>query len=253
MDKNFVPKPGRLMDQAREVMRFHHYSLSTEKSYVQWILRYIRFNDKRHPKDMGKPEIERFLSHLAMNRDVSASTQNQALNAILFLYRDVLKSPIEAEIRALRATRPKRLPTVLSKSEIASLFEHLSAKHGLMFRLMYAGGLRVMELLRLRVHDFDFDNQQLYIRNSKGNKDRMTLFPSLLHDQVRLQLEEVKRLHETDIKNGYGETILPVALARKYPNAAKSLGWQFVFPSTKISKDPRSKKLVRYHLHVSDF
>ena len=152
MSKDFVPKPGRLMDQVREVMRFHHYSVSTEKSYIHWILRYIRFNDRRHPKDMGKPEIERFLSHLAMNRDVSASTQNQALNAILFLYRKVLMTPIEAEIRALRSTRPKRLPTVLSKSEISALFEHLPAKHSLMLRLTYAGGLRVMELLRLRVY-----------------------------------------------------------------------------------------------------
>ena len=133
---NFVPKPGRLMDQVREVMRFHHYSLSTEKSYIHWILRYIRFNNRQHPKDMGKHEIERFLSHLAMNRDVSASTQNQALNAILFLYKEVLKTPIEAEIRALRATRPKRLPIVLSKLETAALFERMPPKHSLMFWLI---------------------------------------------------------------------------------------------------------------------
>ena len=198
---------------------------------------------------MGKPEIERFLSHLAMNRDVSASTQNQALNAILFLYKEVLKSPIEADIRALRATRPKRLPTVLSKQEIASLFEHMPVKHKLMFRLMYAGGLRVAELLQLRVHDFDFNQQQLYIRNSKGGKDRTTLFPILLHEEVRAHLDKVKQLHESDLANGYGETVLPPALTRKYPNAAKTWGWQFAFPSTTICRDPRSGHLVRYHLH----
>lgn len=249
MSKNFVPKPGRLMDQVREVMRFHHYSLSTEKSYIHWILRYIRFNDRKHPNTMGKPEIERFLSHLAMNRDVSASTQNQALNAILFLYKEILKAPIEAEIRALRATRPKRLPTVLCKREIASLFEQMPAKHKLMYRLMYAGGLRVKELLQLRVHDFDFNHQQLYIRNSKGSKDRTTLFPPLLHDEIRAHLEKVQQLHEADLGNGYGETVLPPALARKYPNAAKSWGWQFAFPSTTICSDPRTGRRVRYHLH----
>lgn len=246
---NFVPKPGKLMDQVREVMRFHHYSLKTEKSYIHWMLRYIRFNEVKHPNTMGKPEIERFLSHLAMNRAVSASTQNQALNAILFLYKEVLKSPIEDEIRALRASRPKRLPTVLGKQEISDLFRVMPTKHSLMYRLMYAGGLRISELLELRVHDFDFNRYLLLIRDSKGGKDRTTLFPAILHDEVRNQLESVKQLHDSDIAKGYGQTVLPVALARKYPNASKSLGWQFAFPSTTICKDPRSDKYVRYHLH----
>jgi integron integrase len=247
--KSFVPKPGRLMDQVREVLRFHHYAYSTEKSYIQWILRFIRFNDRHHPKDMGKTEIERYLSHLAINRDVSVSTQNQALNAILFLYREVLKSPIEAEIRALRSTRTKSLPVVLSKSEVIRLFEQISPRHLLLFRLLYGCGLRVTELLRLRVHDFDFDNHQLYIRDSKGHKERMSLFPVILHDDVRNQITKVKQLHTNDLSRGFGGTVLPAALGRKYPNAARSIGWQFVFPSTRISKDPRSDTLVRYHLH----
>ena len=188
---SFTPKPGRLMDQVRETLRFYHYAYSTEKSYVQWILRYIRFNDRRHPKDMGKVEIERFLSHLAINRNVSAATQNLALNAILFLYKEVLKLPLDFEIRANRASKPRRLPTVLSRKEIQSLFKHLSGKALLMVELMYAAGLRVTEVHRLRVQDFDFDNEQLYIRDSKGGKDRTSLFPKMLHDRMRKQLDFV--------------------------------------------------------------
>lgn len=170
MANGFTPKPGRLMDQVRETLRFHHYAYSTEKNYVQWILRYIRFNDRRHPNEMDKAEIERFLSHLAINRNVSASNQNQALNAILFLYKQVLKSPLEADIRACRARKPKRLPTVLSRQEVQTILKHLTGTHLLVVQLMYAAGLRVTETLRLRVHDIDFDNARLYIRDSKGVK-----------------------------------------------------------------------------------
>ena len=249
--KDFVPKPGRLMDQVREVLRFYHYAYSTEKSYVFWILQFIRFNNLRHPAEMGKPEIERFLSNLAINKHVSASTQNQAFNAILFLYRDVLKSPIPEQINALRAKRHKRLPTVLSKQELSLLFAHIPHHHLLMFQLMYGGGLRVLEVLRLRIHDFDFDNQQLYIRDSKGNKDRMTLFPAVLHDDVRAQIERVRKMHEVQLSCGFGRVVLPAALSRKYPNAAKSLGWQYAFPASHNCKDPRSNDIVRHHLHES--
>jgi len=249
--KDFVPKPGRLMDQVREVLRFYHYAYSTEKTYVFWILEYIRFNNKRHPSEMGKTEIERFLSNLAINKQVSASTQNQAFNAILFLYRDVLKSPIPDQINALRAKRYKRLPTVLSKKELSLLFAHIPQQHLLKFRLMYGGGLRVLEVLRLRVHDFDFDNQQLYIRDSKGNKDRMTLFPAVLHDDVRAQIERVRKMHEVQLSRGFGRVVLPAALSRKYPNAARSLGWQYAFPASHNCKDPRSDDIVRHHLHES--
>ena len=164
MEKEFTPKPGKLMDQVRETLRFYHYSYSTEKSYVQWILRYIRFNDRRHPNEMGKTEIERFLSHLAINRNVSAATQNQALNAILYLYKSVLKIliPIEADIRANRASKLKRVPTVLSRQEIQAICNHLSGTALLMVQLMYGAGLRVTEVYRLRVQNFDFDNEQLF-------------------------------------------------------------------------------------------
>jgi len=249
--KDFVPKPGRLMDQVREVLRFYHYAYSTEKSYVYWILQFIRFNDRQHPRDMGKAEIERFLSNLAINKNVSASTQNQAFNAILFLYRDVLKSPIHEQINALRAKRQKRLPTVLSKKELSILFAHIPRNHLLLFRLMYGGGLRALEVLRLRIHDFDFDNQQLYIRDSKGNKDRMTLFPAVLHEDVRMQIERVRKMHEVQIRHGFGRVVLPAALSRKYVNASKSLGWQYVFPASHNCKDPRSNDIVRHHLHES--
>jgi len=251
MDKTFTPKPGRLMDQVRETLRFFHYSYSTEKNYVQWILRYIRFNNRRHPKDMGKPEIERFLSHLATKRNVSAATQNQALNAILFLYKRVLKIPVEAEIRAIRATKPRRLPTVLSRQEIQSIFNQLSGTALLMTQLMYGGGLRVTEVHRLKVQDFDFDNEQLYIRNSKGGRDRTTLFPEILHTAMRGQLDKVRKLHVQDLARGYGEVSLPDALARKYPTAGKSIGWQYVFPSTTLSPDPRNGLIQRYHVHIS--
>lgn len=200
---------------------------------------------------MGKLEIERFLSHLAINRNVSAATQNQALNAILFLYKEVLKSPIEAEIRANRSTKPKRLPTVLSRKEIQSLFLQLSGRSLLMAELMYAAGLRVTEVHRLRVQDFDFDNKQLYIRDSKGGKDRTTLFPELLHERMNTQLEAVRKLHQEDLKNGYGEVSLPNALSRKYPAAGKSIGWQYAFPSTTLSPDPRNGLVQRYHIHIS--
>lgn len=251
MTNGLTPKPGRLMDQVRETMRFHHYAYSTEKNYIQWILRYIRFNDRRHPKDMGKQEIERFLSHLAMNRDVSASTQNQALSAILFLYKEVLKLPVAENIRARRATKQKRLPTVLSRTEVQSILENLDGSHRLIVQIMYAAGLRITETLQLRVQDFDFDNEQLYIRNSKGGKDRMTLFPRMLHAPMHRQIEKASRLHQQDLARGFGEVSLPHALSRKYPNAGRTLGWQFVFPSTTLSADPRNGLVQRYHLHIS--
>ncbi len=251
MSDTFTPKPGRLMDQVRETLRFYHYAYSTEKSYVQWILRYIRFNDRRHPKDMGKPEIERFLSHLAINRNVSASTQNQAFNAIIFLYKVVIKSPIEADIRANRTSKPRRLPTVLSRQEIKSLCAHLSNTALLMVQLLYATGLRVTELHRSRVQDFDFDNEQLYIRDSKGGKDRSTFFPKMLHEPMRRQLEKAGQLHKQDLKRGFGEVSLPDALSRKYPKAGSSIGWQYAFPSTTLSADPRNGLVQRYHLHIS--
>ena len=247
----YTPKPGKLLGQVREVLRYHHYAIRTEKAYVSWILQFIRFNGTRHPREMGKPEIERFLSHLSVNRNVAAATQCQALNAIVFLYRDVLDMPVSDQLAPVKARKQKRLPTVLARDEVNRLIIAMKGTHRLMAKLMYGSGLRLMEVLRLRVHDLDFANKQIIVRDGKGNKDRSTLFPELLHKQVRAHLERVKALHEKDLNDGYGEVYLPNALAKKYPNAAKSWGWQYAFPSKSLSRDPRSHKTRRHHSHES--
>jgi integron integrase len=251
MSSEFTPKPGRLMEQVRETLRFHHYAYITEKVYVQWILRYIRFHDRKHPFDMGKDEIEAFLSHLATTLNVTATTQNQAMNAILFLYREVLKADVDYQLRAIRSNKPRNLPTVLSREEISRLFNHLDGTKQLIIELMYAAGLRVSEALNLRVQDFDFDNKQIYIRDSKGGNNRISLFPGILHARVEAQIEKVRLIHKRDLARGYGEISLPGALSRKIPSAGKSLNWQYVFPSTTISANPHDGLLQRYHLHDS--
>ena len=249
--RKYVPKSLRLMDQVREVLRFHHYAYNTEKSYVSWILQYIRFNDKRHPKDMGKFEVESFLSHLALNRGVSASTQNQAFNAIVFLYKQVLNMDFDLDIRASRARKTKRLPVVLSRKEVADIINQLSGVSKLLTQLMYGCGLRSLEVIRLRVHDIDFSQKKIVIRAAKGNKDRVTFLPDNLVSLLTEQIIRVEGIHKSDLDKGFGEVYLPGALARKYVNASKSLGWQYLFPSTTISKDPRSGKAMRHHLHKS--
>ena len=247
----FRPTASRLMDQVRETLRFYHYAYNTEKSYVEWILRFIRFNGKKHPKDMGKFEIERFLSHLAVNRNVAASTQNQAFNAIIFLYKKVLDMPMDLDIRARRSSKRKNLPTVLSKDEARSLIACMSGTAKVMAGLMYGSGLRSLEVIRLRIHDIDFDNNQIYVRNPKGGKDRTTIFPEVLHQPIRAQIEKVKQLHDKDLEEGYGEVYLPEALMRKYTKASISFGWQYLFPSKVRSTDPRSGKVMRHHIYKS--
>ena len=247
----FRPKASRLMDQVRETLRFYHYAYNTEKSYVDWILRFIRFNDKKHPKEMGKFEIERFLSHLALNRDVAASTQNQAFNAIMFLYKKVLGMEMELDIRAKRSSKRKNLPTVLSKEEAESLISCMTGTAKVLAGLMYGSGLRSLEVVRLRVHDIDFENDQIYVRNPKGGSDRTTLFPEVLHARIRKQIKIVKELHEKDLSEGYGEVYLPTALKRKYSKANVSFGWQYLFPSKVRSTDPRSGKVMRHHLYIT--
>jgi len=247
----FRPTATRLMDQVRETLRFYHYAYSTERAYVDWIVRFIRFNGKKHPKDMGKFEIERFLSHLAVNRDVAASTQNQAFNAILFLYKKVLNMPLDLDIRARRATKRKNLPTVLSKDEARLLISGMSGMAKLLSGFMYGSGLRSVEVIRLRIHDIDFENNQIYVRNPKGGQDRTTLFPEVLHHPIRDQIEKVKKLHDEDIEQGYGEVYLPAALKRKYSKASWSFSWQYLFPSQVRSTDPRSGKVMRHHVDKS--
>jgi integron integrase len=241
----------RLMDQVRETLRFYHYAYNTEKSYVEWILRYIRFNGKKHPREMGKFEIERFLSHLAVNRNVAASTQNQAFNAIMFLYKKVLDMPMDLDIRARRSSKGKRLPTVLSKDEAKSLLSCMSGTAKLLACLMYGSGLRSLEVVRLRVHDIDFKNNQIFVRDAKGGKDRTTIFPDTLHQPIRDQIEVVKSLHDKDLAEGYGEVYLPAALSRKYSKANISFGWQYLFSSKVRSTDPRSGKVMRHHLYTT--
>jgi len=246
-----VPKSVRLMDQVREVLRYHHYAYSTEKSYVSWILQYIRFHNKKHPMDMGKVEVEAFLTHLAVNRNVSAGTQNLALNAISFLYKKVLQLDFDLDIRATRARKSQRLPVVLSRGDIIAIINNVNGSSKIIIQLMYGCGLRSAEAIRLRVHDVDFDQNKIFVRAAKGNKDRSTFLPDNLLTDLMQQIEKVKSIHGEDIKNGFGEVKLPDALDRKYPSASKSIGWQYLFPSTTISADPRSGKKMRYHLHVS--
>ena len=249
--RKYTPKSVRLMDQVREVLRFHHYAYNTEKSYVTWILQYIRFNNRRHPKDMGKPEVESFLSHLALDRGVSASTQNQAFSAIVFLYKQVLNVDFDLDIRASRARKSKRLPVVLNRKEVADIINRLNGTPKILTQLMYGCGLRSLEVIRLRIHDIDFSQKQIIIRAAKGNKDRVTFLPDDLVSLLKAQIIKVELLHQKDLDNGLGEVYLPDALARKYVNAAKSLSWQYLFPSKTISKDPRSGKSMRHHIHKS--
>ena len=245
------PKPKKLLDQLRDAIRLKHYSYSTEKTYVHWAKRYILYHNKRHPAEMGAAEIEAFLTHLAKDESVSASTQNQALNALLFLYRNVLQIDFPVPLHALRAKRSERLPTVLSKAEVTRVISGMQGLHQLMTKLLYGCGLRLMECMRLRVKDIDFEQSQVIVREGKGEKDRATMLPASLVQPLMEQIAFVRKLHERDIAQGYGSVELPFALARKYPNADKEIAWQFIFPSDRLSTDPRSGITRRHHLDPS--
>jgi integron integrase len=244
-------KSRKLLDQIRDAIRLKHYSYSTEKTYVHWARRYILFHNKRHPAEMGAVEIESFLTHLAKEDNVSASTQNQALNALLFLYRSVLKIDLAIPIHALRAKRSEHLPTVLSKEDVARVISGVQGLHQLMAKLLYGSGLRLMECLRLRVKDIDFEQSQIIIREGKGEKDRATMLPASLVQPMKHQIDFVRKIHERDLAQGYGSVELPFALARKYPDADKEFAWQYIFPSDRLSTDPRSGIVRRHHLDPS--
>jgi integron integrase len=224
-----------------------HYSIRTEQAYLQWIKRFILFHGKRHPRDMGGQELTLFLSDLAIQRNVSASTQNQALNAILFLYRDVLKIQLPWLDDVQRAKKPHRLPVVFTREEVRALLAQLDGTLWLMAMLTYGAGLRLLECLRLRVKDIDFQYQQILIRDAKGQKDRITVLPKTLIEPLRTHLFKVKQLHQSDLRAGYGSAHLPFALATKYPSADREWGWQYVFPSSLRSSDPRSGAERRHH------
>lgn len=245
----FRPNPElKLMDQVREVLRYHHYAYKTEQSYCRWIIRYIRFfGGKRHPMDMGAGEVERYLSHLATTMKVSASTQHQALNALVFLYRQVLNKPLDGKIQPSRSKKKPILPTVLGNDEIRHFFQHIGGTHALMAKLLYGAGLRLMECVRLRIKDVDFDRKRIHIMG-KGDKWRSTILPETIVFELQNHIDRVKALHHRDLEEGFGGVYIPEALSRKYTNAAKETVWQYVFPSKKRSVDPRSGREQRHHV-----
>lgn len=246
------PQGKKLLDQYRDALRIKHYSPRTEDTYLQWAKNYILFHNKRHPKDMGIPEIRQFLTHLASTREVSESTQNQAFSAILFLYRHVLHIELgELELAQFRPQRVKTVPTVLSKDEIKRLFNSLIGTYKLIAQVMYGGGLRVMETMRLRVKDIDFENHQIIVRDGKGEDDRFTILPDSIIQPLQLHLQHVKIIHQKDLADGYGMVHLPYALERKYPNANKDWLWQYIFPASNISTDKRTGIARRHHIHES--
>jgi len=240
----------KLLDQLREVLRLKHYSYRTEEAYVNWVRRFIIFHDKRHPAEMGAPEIQTFLAHLAQEGNVSASTQNQALSALLFLYREVLHREIDF-VSLPTAKRPKRLPTVLTRDEVRRLLDCLDGVYKLMAQLLYGSGLRLMECVRLRIQDLDFEYRTITVRDGKGEKDRIVPLPETVIPELHRQIERVRLIHEEDLAAGYGEVYLPDALERKYPNAAREFIWQYLFPASKRSLDPRSGKERRHHIDPS--
>jgi integron integrase len=247
-----LKRPKKLLDQARDIMRQKHYSRKTEQNYIHWLKRYIFFHHKRHPEGMDVKEIEEFLTHLAVKEKVSASTQNQAFNAILFLYRRVLGVSMEEKnISAIRAVRKKNIPVVLTKEEVVKLLSLMNGMTQLMAKILYGSGLRVMECVRLRVQDIDFGMGEITVREGKGFKDRLTILPDILSQSLQEQIERVRIQHQEDLKIGLGSVSLPYGLERKFKNAHKDLGWQFMFPAKNIAVDPQTKIKRRHHIHES--
>lgn len=245
--------PSPLLQSLRTAIRVRHYSVRTERSYVEWARRFILFHGKRHPRDMGAAEVGAFLSHLAIRGQVSASTQNQALNALVFLYKAVLGRELGRLEDVVRAKRPRRLPVVLSRSEVASVLQHLDGERWLIASLLYGCGLRLMECLRLRVKDVDFANNCVIVREGKGNKDRITILPQSLIPFLMRHLDNVRTLFERDLEAGFGAVYLPYALERKYPNAHREWAWQYVFPAKYRSIDPRTGVERRHHYYEKTF
>jgi integron integrase len=241
----------RLLDAVRARMRRLSLARRTEQAYVGWIVRFIRANGRRHPRELGSREVEAFLTALAVHGRVAASTQNQALAALLFLYREVLNVELAWMDEIQRAKRPERVPVVLTRAEVSDLLNSLDGVHWLVASLLYGSGMRLLECLRLRVQDLDFARGEITVRNGKGGKDRRTILPASLQAPLRLQLAEAQRVHERDLKAGHGAVWLPDALARKYPHAAREWLWQYVFPATQRGFDSRRNEVRRHHLHES--
>ena len=249
--ERFIPNPKlKFMEQCREVMRFRRLALRSEQAYLEWIKRYIFFHQKRHPRDLGEPEVRAFLTDLAARQRVAAATQNQAFNALLFLYRHVLgRELVLAGVE--RAKRSSRVPVVLSKAEVQRLLAAVPPKHRLFFQFLYGTGLRLMEALRLRVKDVDFERGQVLVHGGKGDKDRVTMLPEALRAGLREHLERVRLVHQKDLAEGLGAVALPGALTVKYPGAERQWVWQWVWPGAEISRDPADGRRKRHHLHES--
>ncbi len=248
-----VPEPPRLLDRVRDKIRLRHYSIRTEQAYVDWIKRFILFHGKRHPETLGAAEVEAFLTHLAVERQVAAATQNLAKSSILFLYRDVLERDLPWLRNVERAQTPTRMPVVLAREEVAAVLGRLRGVHRLLGRLLYGTGMRIMEGVRLRVKDVDFARREILIRDGKGFKDRVTVLPRSVVRPLRAHLASVQRQHELDLADGFGEVWLPYALARKFPAADREWAWQYVFPADRRSSDPRTGIARRHHLSDQAF
>jgi len=246
-------KQKRLLDEVREFMRLKHYSIHTERTYCEWIRRYVKYHQMEDRGDLhgGEKKIEQFLTHLAVESNVSPATQNQAMNALVFLYKRLLKEPLQDEINAVRAPRKVNIPVVLTREEVRQLIDIMENTPQLIVKLLYGSGLRIMEAVRLRVKDIDYQMKQVTVRSGKGAKDRVTTFPSSIIPLLENHLAKVEILHQQDLRQGYGEVYLPYALARKYPNAGQEWGWQYLFPSRQLSTDPSSGKVRRHHVDPS--
>lgn len=241
-------RPQRLLDRVRGKIRLKHYSIRTEQAYVDWIRRFIVFHGKRHPEELGAQHVETFLTHLAVEDQVAASTQNQAKSALLFLYREVLEIELPWLDNVEQARAPKRMPVVLTREEVAAVMQRLGGTNALIAGLLYGAGLRLMEAMRLRVKDVEFTRREIMVRDGKGFKDRVTMLPAALAESLSEHLRRVKALHDCDIAEGKGAVYLPHALERKYPGAAREWGWQYVFPAARLSVDPRSGVMRRHHV-----
>lgn len=247
--------PPKLLDRVSQRARLRQLSYRTEQTYRQWVRRFVRFHARpdgtlRHPKEMGEPEVTAFLNHLANERNVAASTQRQALSALLFLYDEVLARPL-GDLEHVRARKPRRLPVVLTPEEVAAVLGHLRGVHRLFGRLLYGTGLRLSEGLRLRIKDVDFERNEITVRGGKGDRDRRTMLPGALREPLRAHVRRVRLRHEQDLAEGFGAAKLPRALAVKYPNAERAWGWQFLFPAARRATDPRTGRIYRHHRHPS--
>lgn len=240
--------PPKLLDQVRNQMQLKHLSRRSQDAYTHWIKRYILFHHKRHPQEMGDKEIEQFLTSLAVDEDVAASTQNVAFNALLFLYNEILHKELGPIAEIVRAHRSKRIPDPLTRQEIGKVVARLKGDYWIVGNLLYGSGLRLLECLRLRVKDIDFTQNRIIVREGKGEKDRATILPTAVRKRLQIHLRKIRAMHDEDLADGFGETVLPHALAKKYPEAAKQWNWQYVFPASRRSVDPVTKVFARHHI-----